>query len=301
MVGTVSVADWAFYVRAAKAQDLQRRLYEDKEQFNQLSGAARSLLERRYGKRQDKEWLRSQPQPERLDQGAVKLAPANPWESRDFSGLEEPLSPVANTLVNNPAADTSAQDTQSETSIVLGAGSTVVVGFNDTRLLNPSACLTGDSSGCKSTGFSQSTDGGNFFTDRGALPTNPLGDSGDPVLARDSVSGTIYLSTLAGVEDVSAIPVFRSFDNGATFTAPVNGAPGFGGGDFLDKDWITVDNFPGPGQGTAYLVFRNFDGGGTGSRPGGVYLLRSTDGGATWTPSGGLSLTSALFTQGQFV
>ncbi len=59
VVGTVSVADWAFYVRAAKAQDLQRRLYEDKEQFNQLSGAARSLLERRYGKRQDKEWLRS--------------------------------------------------------------------------------------------------------------------------------------------------------------------------------------------------------------------------------------------------
>lgn len=35
-------------------------------------------------------------------------------------------SGLANILVNNPALDTTAQDTQSETAIVLGAGSKIV-------------------------------------------------------------------------------------------------------------------------------------------------------------------------------
>ena len=206
-----------------------------------------------------------------------------------YLSAEPLLAQTTNTLVNNPAADTTTRDTQSETALVL-AGSNVIAAFND----------SGSSVGTnKFTGFSRSTDGGASFTDLGTLPTDFFGDAGDPVLARDNVSGTIYLSTLPN--SGSRIQVFRSFDNGATFTVPVNGAPGFTGGDFLDKPWIAVDNFSGTGQGNVYLVFRNFFGGGVGSRPNGIYLTRSQDGGATWgLMNGGFSIAPDSV-QGAFV
>ena len=67
-------------------------------------------------------------------------------------------------------------------------GNTVVVGFND----------SGSNSGGtnKFTGFARSTDGGATFTDGGTLPTNPGGDAGDPVIARDNTTGRLYFSTL---------------------------------------------------------------------------------------------------------
>ncbi len=86
------------------------------------------------------------------------------------------------------------------------------------------------------------------------------------------------------------IQVFRSTDNGATWLAPVNGTPG---GSSEDKEWITVDNFPGAGNGNVYLVSRRF-----GAGPG-IYHFRSTDGGATWGPSGGTPIVSN--NQGGFV
>ncbi len=70
---------------------------------------------------------------------------------------------------------------------------------------------------------------------------------------------------------------------------------GFGRRDFLDKSWITVDNFAGSGDGNVYLVARNFGGGGHGSRPDGIYLSRSTNDGLTWMSP--LRLTGAT-TQG---
>src|SRR5207244_11259769 len=71
-----------------------------------------------------------------------------------------------------------------------------------------------------------------------------------------------------------------SADNGATFAAPVNGAPGFGSSVTLDKEWITVDNASGAGQGNAYMVFTDFPNFFTDA---GIYLTRSTDGGNTWS------------------
>src|SRR5204862_2501333 len=132
-----------------------------------------------------------------------------------------------NVLVNSPAADTSTNDTQSETSLVL-AGSTVVVGFNDSG---------SNQSNNKFTGFSRSTDGGATFSDLGTLPTSSAGDAGDPSLARDNVSGKIYFATL-GYSAGNVIQVFRSSDNGATWSAPVNAAPGFASGVTLDKEWL---------------------------------------------------------------
>ena len=53
--------------------------------------------------------------------------------------------------------------------------------------------------------------------------------------------------------------VFRSADNGVSFSPPVNGAPGLVAGvDANDKPWIAVDNFSGPGNGNVYLTWRDF-------------------------------------------
>lgn len=184
---------------------------------------------------------------------------------------------LGNVPVNDPAQDHTTADTQSETAIVLGAAPNVLVAFND------SGAAVGGAA--HFTGFALSTNGGGAFVDRGALPNSPGGDAGDPVAARDSQTGAIYLSTL--ISNGTGSQVFRSTNNGQTFLPPVNGAPGFAGGDFLDKEWIAVDNFAGPGQGNVYLVFRDFPTGLVGSRPPGIYLTRSTNQGAAWGPNGG--------------
>src|SRR6266508_4896506 len=165
-------------------------------------------------------------------------------------------------LENNAGSSGTAFFTQSETTLV-AFGNTVVVGFND------SGSNAGGSN--KFTGFARSTDGGATFTDGGTLPTNPNGDAGDPVLARNEATGRIYYATLQF--SGSGIRVFRSDDNGATWAAPVQGAPGKTG--FQDKEWITVDNFAGAGAGNVYLMARDF---GVGN---GIYFFRSTDNGST--------------------
>jgi hypothetical protein len=189
-----------------------------------------------------------------------------------------------NILVNDPARDTTTNDTQSETSTI-AFGNTVLTAFNDSgsHALNST----------KFTGWSRSTDGGATFTDMGELPTNTNGDAGDPVLVRDNVSAAVYLATLSlGLPNV--VQVFKSTDGGATFGVPVNACPGFTGGD-LDKDWMAVDNAAGAGQGTVYLVIRDF-----GSNNG-IRLTKSTNGGATWGPSNGTAIVSGDTVQGAWV
>jgi hypothetical protein len=192
--------------------------------------------------------------------------------------------PSVNVLINNNSGFSCTQGfTHSETT-VLSFGSTIIGGFNDSGSF---------SFGNHFTGWSRSTDGGATWTDGGTLPASSAGDAGDPVLARDSTSGRIYFATL-GFTDENVIQVFRSTDNGATWLAPVNGTPG---GASEDKEWITVDNFAGSGNGNVYLVARNFGAGN------GIYFTRSTDGGATWGPSGGTLIASGSTgnVQGAFV
>jgi hypothetical protein len=190
--------------------------------------------------------------------------------------------------VNNLAEDTGPQDTQSETTLVLGSGSNIVVGFND------SGSFSGPTFN-QFTGYSVSTDGGVTFTDKGKLPASANGDAGDPILARDTTSSTIYFGTLTF--SGSGIQCFRSFDNGSTFTAPVNCAPGTSG--MQDKEWITVDNLAGTGRGNVYVVWRDF---GPVSEAG-VRFSSSTNGGTSYGPSGGtlIAAPGAFNVQGAFV
>ncbi|MDZ7623595.1 MAG: sialidase family protein [Ignavibacteriaceae bacterium] len=162
---------------------------------------------------------------------------------------------AADALVNNNTGSTGTSNfTQSETAIV-AFGNNVVIGFND------SGSYTGGAN--KFTGFSYSTDGGASFVDGGTLPTNTIGDAGDPVLARNETTGRIYLSTL-GFSGSGTIQMFRSDDNGLTWMAPTNATPG---GSSEDKQWHTVDNFAGAGNGNVYMISRRF-----GGSPG-IYLL----------------------------
>ena len=184
-------------------------------------------------------------------------------------------------LVNDNAGGTGTNRfTQSETDL-LAFGSTVVVGYNDSG---------SQGAGSHFTGWSRSTDNGVTFTDGGALPVGAGGDAGDPVLARNNTTGKLYFTTL-GFTSSNVIQVFGSTDNGATWSAPVNGVPG--GGSSQDKQWIAVDNNAGAGNGNVYLVTRDF------GAPNGIFMYRSTDNGATWGPSGGVNIVGG--NQGAFV
>jgi hypothetical protein len=218
------------------------------------------------------------------------------------------LSPT-NVLVNNPAEDPTNHDTQSETAIVLGANSNIVVAYNDTGSFsyptpfNPTA-----------TGYALSSDGGASFTDQGSLPGNPpYWGAFDPVLARSNKTATIFQSnnSFNTNEPFSLdfpgerVNIFRSVDSGASFSAPVNGTPGFVAGvDRADKPWIAVDNYAGPGYGNVYLAWTDFTFKNNGSLTDkGIYFTRSTDDGTTWGPSGGvpIDVPSQAGVQGAFV
>src|SRR5687768_2410740 len=117
---------------------------------------------------------------------------------------------------NNGGATGTGLFTQSETAIIAWDNH-VVVAFND----------SGSNSGGtnKFTGWAHSSDGGVTFTDGGTLPSSVVGDAGDPVLARDAVTGRVYLSTL-GFSGAGTIQMWRSDDNGVSRQAPVNATPG---------------------------------------------------------------------------
>jgi hypothetical protein len=268
---------------AAVQDDGSKVAYDNAEIFDCLSGAARCMLENRYGKKGD----------DAVDVSVISNSETGSAAvSTSLSALGEggvqalALNALGNLLVNNPSADATARDTQSETTLVLGSGMNVISGFND------SGSLIGAGAN-KFTGFSRSANMGATWTDGGTLPTNTNGDAGDPVLARDKVSGRVYLGCLQF--SGAGIRVFHSDDDAVTWSAPVQGAPGKTG--MQDKDWITVDNASGSGQGNVYLVERDFGGGN------GIYLFRSTDQGATFAPSAGLLIASGATgnVQGAFV
>ncbi|MEA2633551.1 MAG: hypothetical protein QOH92_318 [Chloroflexota bacterium] len=196
-------------------------------------------------------------------------------------------TPLVNVRVNNPALDTHQTDqtTQSETSVAV-SGSNVAVGYNNSQhSLQP--FLT---AGTDITGYAYSSDGGQTFTDGGALPNAPGNvNLGDPWLASDS-SGAMYYSTLT-IDPTGSllVGVSRSTDGGKTWTAAAAIPPppaqcgGKGCGPIFyqaDKDALTT----GPGTGNLYDVWDDFNvDPNTFAELSGLPVAHSTDGGRTWT------------------
>jgi hypothetical protein len=263
------LAAWSFRQLPASAQedDPQRWLYEDKVAYQQLSGAARSSVDLRFA-------------PDR-EGGLGSLAGEG-----EAVQVEGSLVSLDNVLVNDPGVDT-VRDVQSETSLVLGAAGSVISAFND------SGSLALYSSG-HFDGYSRSSNRGQTWSDRGRVSNRAFGSAGDPVLARDTLNGRVYLATL--FMRGSGINVFRSSDDGVSFGAPVNAMPGLqqpsGGLDFMDKPWIAVDNFPGTGRGNVYVVARNFAAGTGAAARAGVTFTRSIDGGSSYFPNPGVILAA---------
>ncbi|NOT31389.1 MAG: hypothetical protein HOP15_13160 [Planctomycetes bacterium] len=241
------------------AQDRLLEIYRDPAEFEKVSGAFQNLLIAKYG-----------PRPILDKKGNVVTPTSGGHAGAAIPSTGGVISALGNVLVNNAGADATAQDTQSETALVLGSGSNLISAFND----------SGSFIGANHfTGWAYSSNNGVSWTDPGLLPGS--NDAGDPVLARDNTTGRTYLACL--FFSGSGINLFRSDDDGATWMPAVNAAPSSGA---MDKEWIAVDNFAGPGNGNVYHVVRDF------GAANGVYFFRSTDQGATWGPFGGTLIAS---------
>jgi hypothetical protein len=181
-------------------------------------------------------------------------------------------APIANRRVNNPAADSLAnQTTQSETTIAKDAVTgNLIVGWND------SGAFTG-APGNSFTGWGVSTNGGTSWTDMGPFPPLTANDwsLGDPSLANHNATGSTYFATLACAAstcNLEKLEVAKSTNGGLTFPQRVNPVP-LG---IWDKDLIAVDNTGGVRDGNVYLVATDFS-------DGQIKFVRSTNRGVTWS------------------
>ncbi len=190
--------------------------------------------------------------------------------------------------VNDPGQDSASGDpnknSQSECSFVVVDSSKIVAAFFDTHL---SAYALGQVNfpgivSPRSTGWGVSLDGGVSFTDNGAIPpTAPAsatqGDAGDPVMARDTANGTIYLLVNPSREASTwlGFRLWKSTDNGQSFSLVSNDI--FGSAvSHGDKDMIAVNNFSGLGNsGHMYAA-------GGSQVVGHVWVAHSADSGVTW-------------------
>lgn len=192
---------------------------------------------------------------------------------------------LSNIRVNNPGEDTNQVDqtTQSETSIAV-SGANVAVGFNDSQTTGLFLTVASNLSG-----FAFSRNGGQTFTDGGALPNLP-GDNnfGDPWLASDSAGNMYYSNLVLDFSTQSLLTgVARSTNGGQTWSTPVVIPPPPGVDPFgysADKDALAA----GPGAGNLYDVWDDFTATfdpNTGNFEvlSGLAVAHSTDGGQTWS------------------
>lgn len=195
--------------------------------------------------------------------------------------------------------------TQNETSAAW-CGSNAVIGFNDSGSFVSTAFLALSPSGSVSlNGWSQSTDSGRRYTDRGALIADPIPPDlavrdllGDPVIGCTSERNFYYASlafdlSADGSSADSGISVSRSTDGGTSFGPAAMAASKDADLHFLDKPWLAVE--PGatssPSDDVLHVSYTDFDFSGfeeQGPCPGegrtAIEYVRSTDGGTTWSP-----------------
>ena len=194
--------------------------------------------------------------------------------------------------------------TQSETSAAW-CGSNALIGFNDSGSFVATEFLALSPSGSLSfAGWSQSTDAGATYTDRGALIADPIPARlafrdllGDPVLGCTSSRNFYYTTISMDIgpnEDFveSGIAVSPSTDGGTTFGAAVVAVAKDAFFHALDKPWFAVEAGPTPAASddVLHVVYTDFDFTGfigEGLCPDdirtGLEYVRSLDGGATWS------------------
>lgn len=156
------------------------------------------------------------------------------------------------------------------------------------------------------TGFFTSFDGGANWLD-GQIPVRSGNGAGDPAPAFVGKLGAAKpanqaVALMAQLENTGGqggccvsqgdVSVSRSTDGGQTWAEPVTVMKGQGAGIgpanqaiFWDKEWITVDNYPGsPFYGRAYVTSTQFVNALHGSyAESGIYLSYSDDGGQSWS------------------
>jgi len=134
-------------------------------------------------------------------------------------------------------------------------------------------------------GVYRSTNGGNTFTS--SLLPLPAGFdfTSDPVIDADLHNR--YLLAGIAVKQVNpeeaSIIVYRSVDDGQTFSNAVIVSDLVGNGIFDDKEFLAFDKTPtSPFEGNAYISYTRFTNNENNSQ---ILLQRSTDGGITWNPA----------------
>jgi len=155
------------------------------------------------------------------------------------------------------------------------------------------------------TGFFTSTDGGASWVD-GQIPLRSGNGAGDPspaFVGRDSSSNprqsTVLMAQLENTGGQGGccvsqgdVAVSRSTDGGFTWSQPITVFKGQGtgigpanGATFFDKEWLTVNNYPGtPSYGRAVVTATRFLNGPHGSyAESPIWMSYSDDGGRTWS------------------
>lgn len=198
--------------------------------------------------------------------GQVKAPEAQPVGGAPLLGTD--------VQVNSSAGESGATQTQSETSLVVnGNTGTICSAFNDS--------YSGVIQGQGYASFSNSTNGGVSFTDRGSFGSRSFGD---PSLIWRQLDGNFYFSS---IDSSGGLNIFRSTDDCTTFQFLALGHTGFSD----DKELLAVDNNPTSSfYGRMYLVWTNF---GAGGRINATF----SDNGTSWSAAVPLS-TSGITVQG---
>jgi hypothetical protein len=211
--------------------------------------------------------------------------------ANDVNAAEDLFSRLAGMTQNQPSA--------------AWCGTNAVIGFNDSGSFISAEFLSQSPSGSLSfNGWSQSTNAGGSWTDRGALISDPIPDDlvfrdllGVPVLGCTSRSNFYYASLVFDIGQNNAfanagIAVMTSADGGTTFSPPNIAASQDANLHILDKPWLAVQPGPtsAPGDDIVHVSYTNVDFSGfVGEGPcldqvrTAIEYVRSADGGRTWS------------------
>jgi subtilisin-like proprotein convertase family protein len=193
--------------------------------------------------------------------------------NREWSHARRLAGPTVN------KADTTADDAQTMPSVANLGGGRLFATFADASPVPGANRLSS---------YAYSSNDGVTWTNGKAFPASPLGNYMEPVAAANRLTHEVYVANSDFTDASETIPVYRSTDYGQTFSAPVNGSPGFvGSGEFQLTPSITVDNFAGGGNGNVYLCWTDAYSAGSFYFASEVRFSRSTNHGATFSPSNG--------------